>query len=119
MMYKKKKTTLPDGFTVGSTVYIRGEGWDEFTVTDIIRDKDGDVTGVIYEPYQGHEPLSKFCLKDEKLGPKSLIKPEQMVKSIIGHCDECHEPFEDSCVYYRTDGGGAICRDCRSWRDIV
>jgi hypothetical protein len=112
MMYKKKKVTLPDGFTIGSTVYIAGEGGDEFIVDAIITDEDGDVTSISYTPYQGNEPLCKFCLKDEKVGIQSLQDKKNWVSCVIGACDGCQSYFQDACCYWTIDNK-IYCRECR------
>jgi hypothetical protein len=112
MRYKKKIVNLPAGFEVGAEIGISGEGHEDFTITGIDRNENGDVIAV-HNSSGWREPLSKIYLLRGRSHWDAINDPTSWVDVRIGECDVCGTPFPDSCVWWNDLGPDSmVCRDC-------
>ena len=110
MRYKKKKIHPPNGLCIGAKVGVHGEGWEEFYITDIIIDNDGDINNVKLNCLW-RESLSKIYLLNNKSHAAASVDPECHFQVTIGKCDKCDAEFPENCAYC-IEGEKMICVNC-------
>lgn len=111
MRYEKKKVQPPNGLCVGAKVGVHGEGHEDFYITHISIDNDGDIVRVELSCIWS-EPLSKIYLLNGKTHEEASTDPECHFQVAIGQCDECGLEFPDCCVYYE-ENDAMICVNCK------
>lgn len=112
MRYKKKQVKIPADMQIGCKVGVIGEGYDTFTITDILR-KDGDVTDVLLS-CGCREPLCKIYLIRDLDHHEAMKDQTSWIEVAIGECDFCGNKFPDSCAYQSNKGdkNSMICYKC-------
>lgn len=112
MRYKQKIVKLPDGFKVGTEVYVMGEGGATFRVTEIHYREDGSVYDVSLS-CGWREPLHKMAVYNGQDMCDAFDNPNNRIDVAVGECDFCGKKFPDSCIYNTTgDPNSMICEDC-------
>lgn len=107
--FKYKYVKVPKGMKIGSKVLVVGEGFDKFTILDIVYHNITKQVDKIILDSGWNEPLSKIFLYT-----KNMFLEENRIFVAIGECDVCGKTFPDSCVYKTipTIKDSMICIDC-------